>query len=456
MSLDDSVGRNRSVSQAARAGWAELSLLTLIAAMPFLASPLMAAEAFGVGMLRLYNIVPAFALFAFLSEGNILPGRERLERRAFFAFAGYAAFAVFVVVRALPHLNLYHALYPEIFPLNPFKYLEERAALPLLVAVSFVYVLRRMSGPEGISRALEAITFGVFAMSCVVLAAVAYQPDALFSPDPGRSIMLSVTTNALGMHYNAVGTVLAMTAPLLLYMALNRGSFWTFGYMTAFAAVLVAKSRTGLFDFVGISAVAMLALGRGKTLVAAAPLVAGGAIVLIGPELVHLLSIGFSQRSGFSLFFFLSGREQAIWLPVLAEWFSDPERLLLGAGAHGILDSIAIQSGMFGFQAGQAHNLYLEFFLDNGLVLFLICAAGLGYLLWRGYRIGKRVNSGLYWSLYLCIVSFLITGLSGRLYYPDHENYLMFPIVATLINVARLRLNAKSTTPRTHLMPSQR
>ncbi|HEY3779358.1 MAG TPA: hypothetical protein VGL35_15000 [Rhizomicrobium sp.] len=92
------------------------------------------------------------------------------------------------------------------------------------------------------------------------------------------------------------------------------------------------------------------------------------------------------------------------------------------------------------FSAAVAHNFYLEVFLDYGIVAFAGFLCVLIYLLVHGYRLGKRLNCQLYWVFYLCVVSFLIAGFTGRRYFPEPENLLMFPILAALINTARLKL----------------
>lgn len=431
--------------QAIRPGWQEFMFLLLIGAAPFLASPPMAAPMFGVQAFRMYNFLPGLPMIAFLAGPGIGSPRDALGRRAYYAFFVYAALIAFGFLRSLPNLPQFYANWPDAFSDDPRKYFQAEYALPMLVACSFLYVLTRLNGPRGVAWTLETICLSTLVLSTVVIGAVTYDPAPLVSPD--RHAMLVLMTDTLAMHYNTVGTILAMTAPLLLYMALKRGGFWGLPYALGLAAVLVAKSRTGLLTFAGMSALEMVVLGRARTLVAIAPLVAVAAVAVLGSMLINLLTIGFTQKSGVSLFLLLSGREQSIWLPSILEWFGDWRRLLFGAGLHGILTSEMVSSGAFGFIAGQAHNVYLEFFLDNGIILLAAAVAIITWLLFRGWKLGRRLKNPAYWSLYLCVVAFLITGFSGRVYYPDLENYLMFPILAVLINVVRLRLSAESKEP---------
>lgn len=405
-----------------------------------------------VSSLRMYNIVPLLGMMAFLAGSRIWPPRGSvLERRAFLAFLGYAAFIAVVFVRSVPNLPIFHANWPDIFPLAMRPYLLDGFLLPMLMACSFLYVLRRLNSADDVRRTVEAIVLAVAIMAVVVLAGVLLNPDAFFASDPARVAILNLMTDMFGLHYNAVGTILAISAPLLLYVALSRGSYWSLPYWLALAAAVAAKSRTGIFVFAGGSVLTMVMLGRARALLAAAPLIGVAAIGLLGATLVKLLSIGVTQKSGLSLYLLLSGRDQAIWLPVILEWVRDPLKLFFGAGAHGILTSVLISSGATGFIAGQAHNLYLEFFVDNGIVLFALFLVSIGAWLRWAWHVGQRIRNGLFWSLYLCVVCFLVTGVSGRLYYPTVENYLLFPLLAVSINVARLRLNAQSGTD--HVRP---
>ena len=434
------VGFRAGPLQGSAIGWQKMFMLAVIAGSPLLSSPPMGFAIFDISSLRLYNIMPLLGVIAFLAGGRIFPGKDVLERRAYFAFLCYAAFVAFAFLRSIPNVPTFHASWPDDYPNNGRQYMLGQFLRPMLIASSFLYVLRRMSSGKDINHIVQTVSLAVAIVSFVMLAAVFYHPDALFASDPGRQAILNVVTAALGMHYNEVGTILATMAPLLLFVALKRGSYWSLPYVLALAAVLVAKSRTGIFTFAGVSIVTMIMLGRGRVLLAAAPAVGGAAVVVLGSVLIKLLTLGITQKSGLSLWLLLSGREQAIWLPVILEWGSNPLRLLFGAGAHGILTSELVSSGAFGFVAGQAHNLYLEFFVDNGIILFAMLLAAIGAWLVWAWRVGRAIQSRLYWSLYLCIVSYLVTGMSGRLYYPMLENYLLFPIMATLINVARAKL----------------
>ena len=127
------------------------------------------------------------------------------------------------------------------------------------------------------------------------------------------------------------------------------------------------------------------------------------------------------------------------WTPLLAEWLSTPQLFWFGAGEYGMLTSRILASGLM-LMVAEAHNAYLEFFLDDGIVLFVLFIAAILVLMFLGWRLGRRLHCGLYWSLLLCVVGFLASAFTGRRFFPQPENAMIYPVLAALVGVARLKL----------------
>jgi hypothetical protein len=209
-------------------------------------------------------------------------------------------------------------------------------------------------------------------------------------------------------------------------------------YVLALVAVLLLESRTALLVFLIESAAALIILGRAKFLVSVAPFVAMGALAVLGPILVPIVSQGFSSH-GVSMYWLLSGREQGLWIPLLFEWWNDPDRFYFGAGLFGILSSDLLRSGVI-FGVGSAHNAYIDFFLDNGIFLAVAVVALIGAWLVWAIRLGRRIHSQIYWVLLVGVIGFLFACFTGRRLWPDLESILIFPLLAAMINVVRLKL----------------
>lgn len=419
-------------------------LLALIIVMPILASPPMATRILDISGFKIPNLIAGFALLAFVNTKATWRIRDRLQRAALTVFSGYLMILTVAFIRSMPNISRFHAIAPDTYQANFSEYWQSFFALPVLFSLTFVYVLQHMCSPAGIKQTLSAISVAMFVLSCAVIAIMLSHPAAVLDMGPNRAAVNALTASYLGLQYNNVGTIYIIAAPLLLYLAVRGGPLWSLNFIMAIVAVLLLKSRTAILTFAAMSIVTLIVLGRTRTLFALGPVIAGGVLVVLGKVLIGILSIGIS-RSGISTYLLLSGREQAIWLPLIAEWTSDPGRFWFGAGLFGLMTSDFLYSARSIFAAGNAHSFYLEFFLDNGIVAFCLFVCALLWWLFWSWRLGRRVQSQLYWVLFLCVVSFLIAGFTGRRYFPECENMLLFPITATLINVVRLKLQRMAT-----------
>jgi hypothetical protein len=424
----------------------------LIVTMPLIASPPMAARLFDVSGLKLPNVLAVLSFFAFMNNGLTWKVTDRLQKGALIAFGGYITLFTVNFLRSLPNVERFHGLLPESFQAGQMEYWQSYYVLPMLLAFSFFYILQRMCSRDGLQATISAISLGLFILSCTIIILMMSHPAVIMDTDPMRGAVNALVESSLGMHYNGVSTIYIITTPLLLYMALKRGSFWVLNLLLALGAVLLLKSRTGIFTCAAMGVLTLIVLGQTKTLFALAPLIAGVAIAVMGKVLIGLLSIGITQ-SGISTYALLSGREQAIWLPLIAEWTTDPYRFWMGAGLFGVLSSNFLFSARSIFGAGEAHNFYLEFFLDNGIVVFSLFMCVLVWWLTWSYKLGRQLRTELYWVFFLCVASFLISGFTGRRYFPEPENLLMFPILAAFINVARLRLRSLEHGQPPHTAP---
>jgi hypothetical protein len=409
--------------------------LLVILALPVAASPLMQAHIVDLPGMKLFNLIcAAFALTLLSGFPRVFPASGRLERNALLAFAAFIAVFVISVLRAIPHIRKFHEMAPDSMAAGTAEFLQSELIVPLILAATFIYVLKRSTTAENTWRLLRAIGAAIFILSCVVVFAIVSKPDVY--SDPRRFAMANLMTAVLGMHYNGIGTFYIIAGPILLYLALKRGSFWTANYFLALLAVTMLESRTALFIFVGMSAATLVALDRARTLVAMAPPVIIVAVIAAGPLLIQLFTMGFTAHSGLSWDAFLSGRDDRIWLPLIAEWWSDPQRFWFGAGEHGILTSFLLFSGVV-LEAGHSHNAFLDYFLDNGIVLGgALIVAVIAFIVW-GWRAGRRLRNPLYWTLYLSVFSFLLAAITGRRFHPEIENAMLFPIVALMIDLVR-------------------
>jgi hypothetical protein len=71
--------------------------------------------------------------------------------------------------------------------------------------------------------------------------------------------------------------------------------------------------------------------------------------------------------------------------------------------------------------------------LCSVLIVFLLVGIA------TAWRVGRSLDSDLYWALFACIFGFGIGMMTEREIFPTGENMYAFPIIAMMINLARLR-----------------
>jgi len=111
---------------------------------------------------------------------------------------------------------------------------------------------------------------------------------------------------------------------------------------------------------------------------------------------------------------------------------------LFGAGRFGTVTSQSWDTGGL-IHVSHAHNAIINFFIDCGaifssvLIIFLLVGVA------TAWRVGRRLNSDLYWALFASILGFGVGMATEREIFPTVDNMYVFPIIAMMINLARLR-----------------
>lgn len=408
-------------------------LLLWVVIIPFLNAPFMAINLFNVSGLKLENLLILFMFAGFLQEAPDLRWSDRTVRYAVLSYFAYLAVFTYLILRALPNLATFHAEAGETFPSDTVHYLLTFYVRPVGETLPFLVVLLQMRSPADMQNLTNAIGVSLFPLSLAIIwVLVVLHPEVLGAD---RNYMIQTMSDYLGMHYNDLATIYFSLLPVVTFLALKRGGFWVLNLALALVCVLLLESRTGLI----VSALAVawiLALFRRYEVLAAGAFL-GFVLVLAkaAPSIAILLTAGV-HHSEFTLDTLLSGREMGIWIPLLAQWLTDPSLLWFGAGAFAIMATPLWWTGSV-VQAANAHNAFLDLFLDGGLVVLLPAVTAIVFALRRAIRIGAKLRNSLYWSLFACCACYLVGTTTGELLLPSYMNPQMFPLLALLLNVAR-------------------
>ena len=138
-----------------------------------------------------------------------------------------------------------------------------------------------------------------------------------------------------------------------------------------------------------------------------------------------------------------AGRVDNLWKPLIYEYLQNPEKMFLGNGRRAIFYSDSISRGMI-LDTGHPHNMYLEMILDCGilgLVFFIYFFSVL--LLKIKNAVLSTENPVLKEHLFAvltAIISFLISGLVGRSFFPQINNSFLWIILGYTFILLKINL----------------
>ena len=428
----------RSVAQAGN-----FFFLLFIFVLPF---QRMTDNLFGIQGLKPFNVLSAVVLAQVVLYAAPLHATDKIERTSIRLLLLYFATLVVALARSIPNAPLLHSRFPDSFPDSYFSFLLS-CSMPCFYLLPFLFVLKRMCSFPELEKITTVICLSILLLSFTFIALVLMNPSALHSADQAdlaelvsanRNEMAELCDTYFGVHYNTIGTIYICTIPLLLYRALTRGAFWIVPFGLALVAILLLQSRSAMV-IVAVSCALFLVLRRSYVILAVGAAAAGVASLLwTVPTVQALLSVGFDSGTDVSADALFTGRVDSVWIPLLNEAASDASLFLFGGGRYATGASQLWASGTL-MPVTHAHNAIINFFIDCGAILTGVLLVFLAVGTVIALRVGRRLNIDLYWALFVCLFGLGISMATECDILPSIENMYVFPIIAMMINLARLR-----------------
>jgi O-antigen ligase len=218
--------------------------------------------------------------------------------------------------------------------------------------------------------------------------------------------------------------------------ALEKHPFWIANFAFAVLTIIFLQSRSALLVFLVSNALLLLLLKRKKLLIFFSGTLLAVSLLWLPETLIHGFTTGFDSGTADAV---LTGRVDRLWIPLVTEWLENPRKLFFGAGRYGILTSPLWVQG-FLIPTSHAHNAFLDFFLENGIILFGFLVFFIITFMTASWRVCKQIDTPLCWSLFVSLFAYLVATITDRQLFPNVENMLLFPSIALLINAIRLHL----------------
>lgn len=420
---------------------------------PFQGALFLADNLFDIQGFKPFNLLSAVVLAYLVFDTAPLHATDKIERTSIRIFLLYFATLAIALIRSVPNAPLLHSRFPGI-PGSYVDFVLSACIVPTFYTLSFLFILRRMCSFQELEKITTVICLSILLLSISFVAVVLMNPSVLLAghaggmTDSDRDEMAQLCIVYFGSHYNVIGSMFISTVPLLVCRALTRGALWIAPLCLSLVAVLLLESRTTLVAVVASCSLFLILRRRFGILVFGAGVAGVTSLVWSGPTVDALLSIGFGSGSDVvSADALLTGRVDYIWRPLLEEWTSNIGLFLFGAGRYGIGTSQLWNTGTL-LEKTVAHNAIIGFFLDCGVILTGVVLMFLMAGTVTAWRVGRRLNSDLYWALFASMFGCGISMVTGRDILPTIENMYVFPIIAMMINLARLRYLANQPAPR--------
>ncbi|WP_409192492.1 hypothetical protein [Bradyrhizobium sp. RDM4] len=408
---------------------------------PFQRVPFFAENLFGVQGLKPFNLLSAIVLAYLVLDTAPLHATDRIERTSIRVHLLYFVIFAIALIRSIPNAPLLHSRFPDSYPESYLDFVLSNCIVPIFYTLSFPFILKRMRSFLELEKITTVICLSVTFLSIVFVALVLTNPSVsgmAESVPASRDKMTEFCETYFGVHYNTIGTIYICTVPLLIYRVLTRNALWIAPLCLSLLAVLLLESRGALVTVAASCSLFLILRRRFDILIVGAAAAGALSLLWIGPTVQALLSVGFDSDSGVSADAVLTGRVEYVWGPLLNEWTSNIGLLLFGAGRYGMGTSQLWDTGAL-YQANQAHNAIINFFLDCGVILTGVLLIFVLIGIATAWRVGRRLNCDFYWALFVCLFGCGISMATQSDILPTIQNMYAFPIVAMMINLARLR-----------------
>jgi hypothetical protein len=421
--------------------------LLFIFALPFQRLIFLRENLLDIQGFKPFNFLSAVVVAYLVFNGTLLRATDKIEQRSIRIFLLYFATFTIAFIRSIPNAPLFHSRIPDVFPEFYSDYVLSMYIVPAFYVLPFLFILTRLCSFQELERITTVICLSMLLLSVAFIMLVLMNPSVLLSASPNdmaklasgsRDEMSELCETYFGVHYNTIGTMYICTVPLLLYRVITRKGFWIVPLALSLVAVLLLQSRSALVTVV-LSCCLLLIQRRSYAILFLGAAVLGiTAFLWGGPTIDALLSVGFQNGSDFSADAVLTGRVDFIWVPLLDEWSSDIGLFMFGAGRFGMITSELWYTGAL-VQATHAHNAFVDFFVDCGAILTSVLIVLLFVGIATAWRVGRKLNNDLYWALFVCLFGFGIGMMTEREIFPLIDSMYVFPILAMMINLARLR-----------------
>ena len=295
------------------------------------------------------------------------------------------------------------------------------AFAPLILIVWF------FSNSEGVESIIK-----LFAVSNLLIAGFLILVFVFKTGDKSNfEVIRAELSSWMGMHGNDISNYFVLAFPLVLAWAVSKKSIISIAALVGISiGTLLCFSRTAYFLILfGFFLYLILSRRFIWVPVFAAAIVA--LVLLFVPGMVAERAVMGLESGDINE---ISAGRVDIWEPLYNELTHDSEKLLIGSGRYGITNTKAWTETRVD-TVYHAHNMYLDCALDMGVIGLSIVLFLFLFVIFLFLRTSLKLKKTMpYYSDILigCVVSivcYLISGVTGRTFFPVQGNFFLWIII---------------------------
>jgi hypothetical protein len=352
---------------------------------------------------------------------------------AFFFVVALMALFSLSVLRSLAYLDLINYYFED--SLSTARYLMSHYVKPLIYFLPFIVIAKFVRNRQDVSFIIDVVVVTLTILSVYLLYLYLFQ-----IPDKTNLRAVSDYYGAtLSLHRNHLGTFYISGFPFLLARYFYKKNVWSLAAIClAVCATAFLYSRAA-YAAVLLSFLLYVAISKRARLL---PVLAGAMVVLFVLLSGTVLERASKGLASGDLDEIAAGRIDSIWLPLIAEYSGDPQKLTFGHGRYAILASEAAERGRILFGVGHPHNMYLELLFDAGLIgLFALAPFYILFLrnAWRtlGHPADPAVRECAY-AVTVGLLCYLLSGITDRSLFPNLPNCYLWIVLGLAVALTRL------------------
>lgn len=327
------------------------------------------------------------------------------------------------VLRSYQYLDIINFFKED--KLSNLRYFLSALVRPLIYFMPFIIIIKFAKEKNQIEFIVNTMVVSIVLLSIYLIYLYIFKIDNLM--DIRRVNNYFEAT--LNIHRNGIANFYILGFPLLLaWYFLNKNIIAVSVISISVICIGFLYSRTAYLT-IFLSVVIYMIISKRKKIIPVYLLISFLISLVMAQSIIERMYKGIDTKDINEI---SAGRTNDIWIPLIMENISNPKKLLFGNGRYGILNSDVSKSGVI-LDVKHPHNMYLELFIDSGIIGLIGIMSFLIIILRNLYRSTEMFTDNKYreyqYAIIVSIIAYFISGLTGRSLFPDLNNSYLWIIL---------------------------